>query len=422
MTKRRRLDKSEITDPSAAFDLFHGSLEFDFDFFDSGVSRFNAIVLTEPILLSPGTIPRISRPPLWLAGIGFRMEADSLSLGKFKFFARIIGLDSPHSFLPDPCDPAIASDPAKQLEFIKLHTEFYSTKDSSTSRPKVGDTIVVELQQNAFSFNLYVGEYVTLLDSTGGNAAALQNCSGLASNFVNVPPGPPWTPPAGGGPAPPTGGGTSPAGRRGPGAGTVVVDTRISPSTWLPCIEDIRPLLDFIASGEGGYNSMNQGTRNNRIVGSTDDARSILGSNLTDMTISQIRAYQAKPRGDSRRLFAAGRYQIIPSTMPSAIANSGLKGNFVFNKENQDILGVALIFGKRPIMGNYILGLHENQHEAHLAFAQEWASVPDPRKEPPQSYHGSGNKSFHTNAEVSAVLAAARAVVSTKCGASPPVT
>ena len=46
MAKKRRFDKSEITDPSAAFDLFQGSLESDFDFFDSGVSRFNAIVLT----------------------------------------------------------------------------------------------------------------------------------------------------------------------------------------------------------------------------------------------------------------------------------------------------------------------------------------------------------------------------------------
>jgi hypothetical protein len=180
MAKKRRFDKSEITDPSAAFDLFQGSLESDFDFFDSGVSRFNAIVLTQPILLSPGTMPMANK-------LGQFVGFDSLSLGKFKFFARIAGLDSPHSFLPDPCDPEIADDPTKQLEFIKLHTEFYSTKDSSIMRPKVGDTVVVELQQNAFSYNLYSGEYVSLLDSTGGNRSVLQDCSGLSSNFVNMP-------------------------------------------------------------------------------------------------------------------------------------------------------------------------------------------------------------------------------------------
>jgi len=190
MAKKRRLDKSEMTDPSSAFDLFYNSIKkrLDFDIFDSGVTRFNAVVLTQPILLSPNSVP-VWKAPAQALGV------DSLSLGKFKFFARIQGLNSPHAFLPDPCDPEIADDPTKQLEFIKLHTEFYSTKDSSIMRPKVGDTIVVELQQNAFSYNLYVGEYVKLLDSTGGNRSVLIDCSGLSSNFVNMGPG--WTVPGG---------------------------------------------------------------------------------------------------------------------------------------------------------------------------------------------------------------------------------
>jgi len=185
MAKKRRYDKSEITEPSSAFDLFSNSIEkvLDFDFFDSGVTRFNAIVLTQPVLLNPRAIP--STGPL-----DFVLGADTLSLGKFRFFARIQGgLNSPHAFLPDPCDPAISSDPLKQLKYIKLHTEFYSTKDSSMMRPKVGDTVVVELQQNSFSYNLYVGEFVKLLDSTGGNAPALTDCSGMQSNFQNVPGG-----------------------------------------------------------------------------------------------------------------------------------------------------------------------------------------------------------------------------------------
>ena len=34
----------------------------------------------------------------------------------------------------------------------------------------------------------------------------------------------------------------------------------------------IATLLSFIAAGEGGYNSMNQGTQGGRIVGSTHNA------------------------------------------------------------------------------------------------------------------------------------------------------
>jgi hypothetical protein len=56
----------------------------DFDFFDSGVTRFNAIVLTQPVLLNPRAIP--STGPL-----DFVLGADTLSLGKFRFFARIQG-------------------------------------------------------------------------------------------------------------------------------------------------------------------------------------------------------------------------------------------------------------------------------------------------------------------------------------------
>ena len=55
----------------------------------------------------------------------------SFSGRKFKFFARIIGSGILLIlFYPDPCDPAIAENAipgSKQLEFIKLHTEFYSS-------------------------------------------------------------------------------------------------------------------------------------------------------------------------------------------------------------------------------------------------------------------------------------------------------
>ena len=78
-------------------------------------------------------------------------------------------------------------------------------------------------------------------------------------------------------------------------------------------------LLSFISKGEGGYNSMNQGTSGGRIVGSTHNAASILGKNLTDMTVGEVMGHQS-----SGKLFAAGRYQIIPSTMKMAVARAKL--------------------------------------------------------------------------------------------------
>ena len=163
-------------------------------------------------------------------------------------------------------------------------------------------------------------------------------------------------------------------------------------------------LLSFISKGEGDYNSMNQGTDGDRIVGSTHDASTLLGKNLTDMSIGEVMQHQA-----SGKLFAAGRYQIIPSTMELAVKNSGLSQDDPFNKANQDKLGLTLIYnGQRPELSGYLQGKHDNINSAMLDFSKEWASVPDPNKKGNVSHYGNGNRALHTKAEVKAALEAAR--------------
>ena len=171
-------------------------------------------------------------------------------------------------------------------------------------------------------------------------------------------------------------------------------------------------LLSFIAAGEGGYNSMNQGTQGGRIVGSTHNAASLLGRNLTDMTIGEVMAHQSS---SPRRLFAAGRYQIIPDTLKGILPSSGLTVRDLFSPQNQDRLGLALI-QRRKQAWDYLTGKSANRDAALLALAQEWASLPDPRTG--NSYYGSGNRAQHTVAEVAAALDAARTSLSAP--APPP--
>jgi hypothetical protein len=172
--------------------------------------------------------------------------------------------------------------------------------------------------------------------------------------------------------------------------------------------EAIAALLSFIAKGEGGYNSMNQGTVNDVIIGSTNDASTILGKNLTEMTMAEVQAFQAHEAGHAQRLFAAGRYQIIPGTMVLALRNSeDVSSTSIFNEATQDILGTTLIFnGQRPDLSAYLQGRSNDLNAAMLDMAMEWASIPDPRTG--NSYHGSGNRAQHTVAEVSAALQSAR--------------
>lgn len=174
----------------------------------------------------------------------------------------------------------------------------------------------------------------------------------------------------------------------------------------------LRQLLDFIASREGGYNSMNQGTSGNRIVGSTHNAASILGKNLTDMTIGEVMAQQ-----DAKRLFAAGKYQIIPVTMRFIVDKLKLASSTLFSADVQERMGLGLIEFKRPYAWKYLQGKHSDRDGAMLDLAKEWASLPDPRTG--NSFYGGANRAGHTVAQVAAAIDAARRDVMGAGGAPP---
>ena len=161
-------------------------------------------------------------------------------------------------------------------------------------------------------------------------------------------------------------------------------------------------LLSFISKGEGGYNSMNQGTSGGSIVGSTHNASSILGKDLTEMTVGEVMEHQ-----ESGKLFAAGRYQIIPSTMKLAVARAGVSPDDQFSQSTQDKLGLSLIYnGQRPRLSAYLRKESDNLHGAMEDLAMEWASAPHP--DTGRSYYPPANKSSHTVEEVKSALMSAR--------------
>ena len=185
-------------------------------------------------------------------------------------------------------------------------------------------------------------------------------------------------------------------------------DIRIDGSSYGSVSGSAGSLKEFIASGEGGYNSMNQGTQGNSIVGSTNNASSKIGKNLTDMTIGEIMERQAfimnksNPQVGNYGIYAAGKYQIIPGTMPGVVSAAGLSRSDKFSPENQEKLGDALIFAKRPYVGDYIKGKHDDIRGAMMELAREFASIPNP--DTGNSFYGSGNRAFHTVDEVKEAL------------------
>ena len=177
-------------------------------------------------------------------------------------------------------------------------------------------------------------------------------------------------------------------------------------------------LLDFIGKGEGSYNSSNRGTINNRIIGSTHTTNRD-GKALKDMTFAEIFELQKiKNPNNVDRLFAVGKYQIIPDTMQEIFPHSGLNLSDKFTEENQDILGKLLLVGnngyaKRPKLAAYLQGdTTVTEHNAMLDFAREWASLPHPSTG--NSVYGDGNKSSHSVEEVRQALQRAQAELKTE--------
>jgi hypothetical protein len=153
----------------------------------------------------------------------------------------------------------------------------------------------------------------------------------------------------------------------------------------------------LISRGEGpdGYNSYNRG-----VAGDADDP-----IDLENMTIKEIKEAQALPQGDSGRLMAVGKYQMIPVVLRDGAASLGVSDDEKFSPELQERLFREYLIGtKRKQIKGYITGTHDDLSAAQLALAREFASVADPNTG--RSYYDgiAGNSSTITSEEAGAAL------------------
>jgi len=145
--------------------------------------------------------------------------------------------------------------------------------------------------------------------------------------------------------------------------------------------------MTYIASKEGGYNSVNRGDGGD----SRGGAKDYVGKDLTSMTVTEVGSYQmggskahlvkksSKQEAGTRKVgfLAVGKYQWIPATYTGTVASLGLRNsNKQFNSNTQETMGLYLLLMKRPRLGSYLLGLHNNECEAGQEIAREWASFP----------------------------------------------
>lgn len=140
--------------------------------------------------------------------------------------------------------------------------------------------------------------------------------------------------------------------------------------------EDARTILNQIAgaeSGKHGYNAMNQGTIGDKVVGS-GSSKHVIGKDLTEMTVADVLAKGVKKgssledRKDQGMIFAAGKYQVIPSTLKGLVDKGLISPDAKFDEATQDKIGFELLkqrgYGKKT------------GAELQNSAAKEWAGVP----------------------------------------------
>lgn len=117
---------------------------------------------------------------------------------------------------------------------------------------------------------------------------------------------------------------------------------------------------------EGDYDSVNLGEAHDYEASKRP---------LEQMTVAEVMAAQQR-----REFNAAGRYQIIRTTMEEVVRNMGLTGDEKFDRKLQDrIFREYLIKEKRKEIWAYISGKSDDIKSAMIAMSKEWASFADPR-------------------------------------------
>lgn len=140
-----------------------------------------------------------------------------------------------------------------------------------------------------------------------------------------------------------------------------------------------KPLLDLIASresmGYGQYDAMNRGgdAGGTVAIGSANSV-DVFGRGLSSMTVQEVMSLQ-----NSNKVHAAGRYQIIRSTlrglMEGRYGTTGVSPTDRFDAVTQDKLAIALLKGRA---GRFLTS-GGSLSEAVSGMGQEWIGLQNPK-------------------------------------------
>lgn len=144
----------------------------------------------------------------------------------------------------------------------------------------------------------------------------------------------------------------------------------------------IQNFFDIILEGESKtYNDHNwytSGGLKGYIEGGYGSPYPLLNKPLSRYTISEVMAFQDRPRDSNGQMWATGRYQIIPSTLKGLVDDLKLPPNKTYDEATQDLMGYQLLLNRsnlRKYLQQEIPDTDENLKNAALDVAKIWSSV-----------------------------------------------
>jgi len=189
------LDWTDFTTPASGRELQNNSIRktLKYDIYQDK-TKFKAIALTDMQPLSQEGADIIAGTAYDLNTLA-ENELASMKNVRWVFRARILGNDSPHNFIPDPCDTTYvkkADDLSKAMSYVQMHTQFITPTDFDMKQGRglvrQGDVVWVELDKNVVGYNLQMGRFLSKIkkDFIGGGGTSVEHtfyCDNLRDIF-----------------------------------------------------------------------------------------------------------------------------------------------------------------------------------------------------------------------------------------------
>ncbi len=188
MGTKQYFDWTEFSTPEESVDLLSNSIRKGIDFDGYGDKRtFRAVMLSPTI--------QITNTEAEAFGAAYNINVTATGR-KFKFKARIIDENSPHSFIPNPCSLSrndITKESAINPEsLVAMHTDVIMMIDGAhgIAIPCAGDIVEIELKKNDFSYDLNIARFIRTIARNAGELSIAKEtgCTTIARNFDTMQP------------------------------------------------------------------------------------------------------------------------------------------------------------------------------------------------------------------------------------------